>query len=372
MDKVIKRIQIDLYSPTCYEVIKAQQGDNGLRVVEFEILNQGEPCVLSNVLAKLEGHRGDGSSFIKDCTVLGNIVSVVLDGDILYDAGTIEAKVVLYDLSSAANTTEIELLSTISTIPFKIYAQKNPCDKNGVLEKQSIADYIMSAFINVQGLTEGAYANFSFIKQILDLLIYNAYIKDDSDGNTYKICSNQGKLYFMKTDDVLTDLLSQLILNTETVEVEIENSIFSTKEDAVGFVYSSSNDDTAYCAFDDDINTYWTASESDDIEGEYISYKFNVPIQLDTVTITANNDNANISWKIQGSNNGQSWDDLTDIYTPRNNRYYEEHEFSTFLNSNYYTQFRVYLTSGRQSWSYGAGFNHISFKGHYTKEVAKT
>ena len=137
MDKVIKRIQIDLYSLTCHEVIKAQQGDGNSRIIELEILNQGEPYTLSNVFAKFEGHRGDGSSFIKDCSILDNIVSVVLDEDVLYYAGCVEAKIVLYDLSDE---------SVLSTVSFRIHVQKNPCDKNNAAitpEQRNLIDEII-------------------------------------------------------------------------------------------------------------------------------------------------------------------------------------------------------------------------------------
>ena len=128
MNKVIKRIQIDLYSPTCYEVIKAQQGDDNTRIIEFEILNQGEPYILSNVFANLEGHRGNNteSSFIKKCNISQNIVSIVLEDDILCYSGIAKAKVILYDKTDG---------SILSTIPFKISIQKNPCDKDSVVTK---------------------------------------------------------------------------------------------------------------------------------------------------------------------------------------------------------------------------------------------
>lgn len=156
MDKVIKRIQIDLYSPTCYEVIKAQQGDNELRVIEFEILNQGEPYTLTNVFARMEGHRGDGSPFMKDCTISDNIISVTLNNDVLFDAGYVEAKVVLYDTSTGIpdDITQLEDSHRISTIPFKIHVQKDLCDKSEVVEKQSVVDYIMAAIDSLQGFKE--------------------------------------------------------------------------------------------------------------------------------------------------------------------------------------------------------------------------
>ncbi len=126
MKNIIKRVEIDLYSPTSYEIIKAQQGDNMTRTVEFVLLYNKQPYPISNnIKIRLEGHRGDHSSFIKEncCSVSGNVISLTLDSDILYAPGTAEAKIVMYDGES-----------TLSTIPFRISVQKHPCDKN-TLEK---------------------------------------------------------------------------------------------------------------------------------------------------------------------------------------------------------------------------------------------
>ena len=137
MDNVIKSITVDLYSPTSYEVIKAQQGDNNSRIIEFILYNQGEPYTIAkNISIRMEGHRGDGSSFIKEnCTVSNNIISAIIDSDILYEHGIVEAKLVMYDISNNA---------ILSTIPFKIHVQKNPCDKNKVeQDKTSLIDDIL-------------------------------------------------------------------------------------------------------------------------------------------------------------------------------------------------------------------------------------
>ena len=120
MKNITKQIKIDLYSPVSYEIIKAQQGDNKTRIVEFVLLDKGEPYHISdNIKINLEGCRGDHSAFIKEnyCTVSDNIISVALDSDILYAAGTVEAKIVMYDTSN-------DLI--LSTIPFKIFVQPNP------------------------------------------------------------------------------------------------------------------------------------------------------------------------------------------------------------------------------------------------------
>lgn len=127
-----------MYSPTHYEVIKAQQGDNKTRIIEFSLYDQGNPYTIpNNVTFMLEGHRGDNSSFIKDdCfTISSNKISVTLDKDVLYASGIAEMNIVMYDTSND---------NILSTIPFRINIQKNPCDKNKLEhDKKSLIDDII-------------------------------------------------------------------------------------------------------------------------------------------------------------------------------------------------------------------------------------
>lgn len=147
MNNVLRKIEIDLYSPTSYEVIKAQQGDKNSRIIEFVLYDQGNPYEISdNVFFRFDGHRGDGSSFSKteeQCIVRdGNHISVTLQEDILYYAGTIEAKLVMYELGNTSNKSaesetnnklqEKPERTVLSTIPFKISCIKNPCNENNL------------------------------------------------------------------------------------------------------------------------------------------------------------------------------------------------------------------------------------------------
>ena len=60
MNNITKTLTIDLYSPSSYEVVKAQQGDSKSRTLEFVLNNQGAPYhIPDNVEIYLEGHRGD-------------------------------------------------------------------------------------------------------------------------------------------------------------------------------------------------------------------------------------------------------------------------------------------------------------------------
>lgn len=122
LDKVIKQIEIDVYTPTFYEVIKAQQGDNNSRFVEFILYNQGDPYTIpSNVIIKLEGLRPNKSPIIKPCTFKDNIITVELDADLLYYHGISYLKIVLYELDE---------YTVLSTIPFTLSVQKNPLDND--------------------------------------------------------------------------------------------------------------------------------------------------------------------------------------------------------------------------------------------------
>ena len=149
MNNVLTQLQIDLYSSTSYEVIKAQQGDKNSRVIEFVLYSQGEPYEFSdNIFFRFVGHRGDGSSFSKteeECiTRNGNHVSVTLPEDVLYYDGIIEANLVMYESgdptvkSAKSNLTdklpEKPERTVLSTIPFKISCIKNPCNENDLSE----------------------------------------------------------------------------------------------------------------------------------------------------------------------------------------------------------------------------------------------
>ena len=122
MDSIIKRIEVDVYTPTFYEVIKAQQGDSKTRFVEFVLYNQGDPYTVPvGVIAKLEGSRPNKSPIVKPCTVKDNVITVELDRDILYYHGVSNLKIVLYDTDKS---------EVLSTIPFTLSVQKNPLDSD--------------------------------------------------------------------------------------------------------------------------------------------------------------------------------------------------------------------------------------------------
>lgn len=152
---VLKTLETDLYSPTSYEVIKAQQGDRNSRVIEFILYDQGEPYKIPDHTSfSLTGHRGDGSTFYKtgnDCiTQEDNHIKVTLPEDVLYHAGIIEAKLVLCnDISK----------TVLSTVPFKISCIKSPLDESALSgkERSVISDLILKANSLAVELTQAEY-----------------------------------------------------------------------------------------------------------------------------------------------------------------------------------------------------------------------
>ena len=122
MNNIIKQIEVDVYSPTFYEVIKAQQGDKNSRFVEFILFNQGDPyTVPDNTIVKLEGSRANKSPIIKPCIIKDNSITIELDSDLLYYHGISHLKLVLYEENEK---------SILSTIPFTLSVQKNPLDSD--------------------------------------------------------------------------------------------------------------------------------------------------------------------------------------------------------------------------------------------------
>lgn len=143
MESIVTSIEIDLYSPATYIVVKAQQHDNNTRIIKITLKYNGKEYVIpDNVIIQFEGHRGNNTSFIKKCTLEGNVIVVTLDNDILNFSGQAEAKVVMYD----SNKNEI-----LSTPTIRIPVAKDPCDKNNIVsEYKSVIDEIIMDINNIE------------------------------------------------------------------------------------------------------------------------------------------------------------------------------------------------------------------------------
>ena len=99
-----------------------------------------------------------------------------------------------------------------------------------------------------------------------------------------------------------------------------------------------------YRAFDDNNETLWSTPQNQGANS-YIAYKFTSPAIIEKVYIsrTASNISAsNLTLKIQGSNNGTDWKDLSDIFS-----FGKEEKYIEFNNENYYLYYalRIVTTS---------------------------
>lgn len=128
MESIVTSINLDLYSPTSYEVVKAQQGDKNLRQIHFNIFSNGDPYDVSDCTrVQVEGNYADGVPFFDEVSASGNTVIYTLNESVLYAAGIVKARLVFY------NTDD----SVLSSISFRISVQEDPADKNGIYERNS-------------------------------------------------------------------------------------------------------------------------------------------------------------------------------------------------------------------------------------------
>lgn len=196
MKNILKHIDIDLYAAVSYEVITAQQGDKNSRIIELSLYDRGEPYEPSgNITFRFIGHRGDGSSFLKEqeecITRNGNRISIKLLEDILYYDGIIEAKLVMYE---GMSTPEGKVLSTI---PFRISCIKNPYnDSNMEPGKYSIVTDLIS---KVDKFSESAqdYVNQAgeFARQAQSYAVGDTDFRDGEDSDNAKHYYGQSKSY---------------------------------------------------------------------------------------------------------------------------------------------------------------------------------
>ena len=126
-NEIITDVNLDLYSPTDYQLIYAQQGDINSRYLRFKIWDEGEPYVFpKDMEVNLLGERPDGAAITKtisDIDFNKNIITYLLDKDVICVSGIVNLRLTLLYGNG----------QVISTIPFKIRVTKNPLDDNKVI-----------------------------------------------------------------------------------------------------------------------------------------------------------------------------------------------------------------------------------------------
>lgn len=142
---IITDVNLDLYSPTDYQLIYAQQGDIDSRYLRFTIWDNGEPYIFpKDMEVNLLGERSDGVAITKtisDVDFSNNIITYLIDEDIICICGIVNLRLTLLYGSGRI----------ISTIPFKIRVIKNPLGDDTVAD---IPEYttLISALSEVRKL----------------------------------------------------------------------------------------------------------------------------------------------------------------------------------------------------------------------------
>ena len=134
-------------------------------------------------------------------------------------------------------------------------------------------------------------------------------------------------------------------------------------------VYDSSK--AEYKAFDGDFTSYWTSANSS--FPHWIGYHFKKPVCVKCMSIIPEFD-GNYSrvkdYKIQGSNDNETWVDLySGTYTYSSN--YEENK-ATIINSNFYLYYRLYIVNRYGSSNNYGGARTLQFYGRELKVSVPT
>lgn len=140
---------------------------------------------------------------------------------------------------------------------------------------------------------------------------------------------------------------SQYFESVDNVKVPAMTSNTTPSGECFGSTYYQPQFDY-YKAFDNDSSTRWASAEGD-TTGSYVGYQFTSPVCITKVTIKTT---ATATGKIQGSNDGVTYDDLASI----NITTAESNMSFTFANSSKYSYYRFYNTTAEYASPYTLQF----------------
>ena len=111
----------------------------------------------------------------------------------------------------------------------------------------------------------------------------------------------------------------------------------------------ASSEFEAYMTFDGDDQTYWS-SKQNLTSGQYIQCRFENPVNVKKAYLSRNYISAGtVVWKLQASNDGNVWKDLTSDKTISVD--YGKTLTVNFENDELYTYYRLYCVSSTNSWA---------------------
>ena len=142
---------------------------------------------------------------------------------------------------------------------------------------------------------------------------------------------------------------AEAICNSEYFEEVLNVSVPKmTSNTAPSGVVSASSSNTKYPSwkvFDGDDSSAWQTTSS--AEGQFVSYDFVNPIKVNAVRLVSWQSTAGTgikTFKVQASNDGSTWKDITNVLTTEGS-VTGTISFFKFVNDDYYKQYRLYLIS---------------------------
>lgn len=130
-------------------------------------------------------------------------------------------------------------------------------------------------------------------------------------------------------------------------ELKVSVPTMTSNTEPWGEVFSSTSSTVhvAWHAFDSDSSSTWASTES--TLGQYIGYTFTNPIKVNSVKLVStqlSGGDAIKTFKVQGSNDNSTWEDITDVLTTRGSTTGTESVFY-FSNDKCYKKYRIYILS---------------------------
>lgn len=174
MDRIITKIDLDVYSPNQYDIIYAQQGDAKTRFIEASIYYGGEPYLINtdDMGVSVMGTRPDGKGYmysVPNDDINDNVVLFELNKDILAVQGTVDMKIGIYQEDTL-----------LSTVPFKVRVRKNPFDTGEVIQDPGF-QALLNALIEAQRAVDVANAALQVAESTEDMIAENEQVRNNAE-----------------------------------------------------------------------------------------------------------------------------------------------------------------------------------------------
>ena len=108
LEKIVKRIELEMSGETKQFALSVKQGDKGSRSIEIFLLNEGEPYKIpTDAKAYVNVRKPDRKHVFKPCTFSGNTIMIELTNNMLVAAGTALVEVEIKTADESQNITSV-------------------------------------------------------------------------------------------------------------------------------------------------------------------------------------------------------------------------------------------------------------------------